>query len=130
MSYSNNQLVGNGSATGAIPAFVIVAQDTATDGGVVVANGTNGKYLGIGPNYATISGTQIQYTFGGEAQVTVGAGGVTHGDPLTSDTNGFAITASLIQNNTTGANIPLIGKARKTGNANDIIPIQVFPNQV
>ena len=127
MSYGNNQLVGNGSATAAIPAFVIVSQDTATDGGVVVANGTNGKYLGVGPEYTVASGAQIPYIFGGEAQVTVGAGGVTHGDILTADTNGFAITATLVQNNTSGSNIPIIGMARKTGAANDIVPIQVLP---
>lgn len=118
--YSNNQLVGQRIANGAIPAFAIVCEDTANDGKATAATANRGRIIGIGPNYAVSDGETFQFTYGGVAQLKLG-GNVTDGDYLKSDSTSRGVTIA------TGGTTPqhVVGLAVRGGAANDIVPVQV-----
>jgi len=121
--YSNNKLVGQRKANGAITAFSIVCEDTANDGSAIIATANRGRILGVGPNYAVADTVMFQYTFAGVAQLAIGSGGCTAGDYLKSDANGHGVIIA------TGGTTPqhVVGVAMRSAAENDIIPIQVNP---
>jgi hypothetical protein len=121
--YSNNQIVEQGQASGAIPAFTIVAKGTTSDGTCVpaITTGTQ-KLWGVSPNYSVASGAMLPITTGGIAQITAG-GSIVNGDILTNDTNGYAITATNFSSNKYNT----IGVANRSASTGDIIPMLVRP---
>lgn len=121
--YSNNQMVEQAQANGAIPAFTIVAKDTSNDGKCVPAITTGSQKLwGVSPNYSVATGAMLQITAGGVAQVIAG-GSIANGDILTNDTNGYAITATNFSANKYNT----IGIANRSAATGDIIPVIVQP---
>ena len=123
MAFDNNQLVGQGVASGAISPFLFVKQD-ATDDDISTA-GANAVVLGVGPDFLVAAAEVSLYNFAGVTQLQLG-GTVTAGDRLKSDAAGKGVVIA-----TTGTTIQNVGGvARRSGVSGDVIPVQVYIDSV
>ena len=71
------------------------------------------------------SGTEVRVMLEGISRLKLGTGGITRGNPLTSDGSGqgIAITGAA------GTNAQSIGIAMASGNAGDIIPVLIVQSR-
>lgn len=131
------------TADGAIGVHLI-AKWGGSDGHVAQAAAATDALMGVcvSPNGATNPGDRVDIQRTGYADVICG-GNVTRGDPVTSDGNGKAVTATrhthventagvYTQNATTAAapNDRIIGFAEASGVAGDIIEVFLAPGEV
>ena len=92
----------------------------ANDYDVAIAAASTDELAGVSGSVKTLAGQTCDMTEAGPAFVKLG-GTVARGDLLTSDANGHAIAAVPAA----GVNARIVGKARVSGVANDVIPIVV-----
>ena len=135
---SNFKLVKSSNAQGAIGAYLIVKFGTLDGSSLQAAASTDTMY-GVSTDIGADEGERCDVIKLGDAEVQYG-GTVTRGDPLTSDANGCAITATrhthaenagatYVQNATTGtaALQRIVGYANVSGVAGDIGSVAVAP---
>lgn len=116
---SNQLLVRNYKAEGAIAAFTVVKLGAA-DGGVLAAAAVSDKLVGVSTDIAAAINERCDVILAGVADVLYG-GTVTRGDPLTSDASGRATTAAP----GAGTNNRIIGIALVSGVVGDVGSMQI-----
>jgi hypothetical protein len=118
----NSSQVQNAVANGAIGAFRFVERDPGSLTKQRVNQGTaNGRVVGVGPSYATTTGTALPYAYSGLEWLIIGVGGCTAGDRLKSDSTGQGVAIST--GGTTVQNVGALATADAV--AGDIILVQV-----
>jgi hypothetical protein len=91
---------------------------------VAQASGVTDKIIGSSDMVGQLTpGQDIDITHIGIGEITLGAGGCTRGDFLTSDANGKAVRAVFQP----GSTIYTGGFALESGNAGDVIPYVIAP---
>jgi hypothetical protein len=72
-----------------------------------------------------LSGAEARIMLYGISKLKLGAGGITRGNPLTSDASGLGIALS----GSAGTNVQAIGIAMASGGAGDVIPALIVPSR-
>jgi len=118
---SNLGLSKTYNAEGAIPPFTIV-KPGANDFGVLQAAAATDKLIGVTTELSANANEPVDVIHEGVANIKAG-GNVTRGDLVTSDANGNAVTAAPAA----GTNNRIIGIARMSGVAGDVIEVLISP---
>lgn len=114
------QLAKTYDAGGAIPAYTLVK--FSADFTVVICTGPTDRSIGVSTEVDTASGDRVDVIRDDLTFVKLG-GTVAAGDPLTSDSNGNAVTSAPAATVTHA----IIGYAETSGVAGDIIKMNVEP---
>lgn len=118
---SNAQVIETFDAGGTIAPFRMVKHG-ADDDSVVQAAAVSDKILGVSNLLGADSGDRPDVITFGHAQIELG-GTVGRGDELTADANGKGVNSAP----SAGVNNWILGRARVSGVAGDIIPVFVNP---
>lgn len=121
---SNQVLVKNFKAEGAIAAFTIVKAGSA-DGQVLAAAAVADKLIGVTTDIAAAINERCDVMVVGIADVLYGAA-VTRGDLLTTDASGRAVTAAP----GAGVNNRVIGTALVSGVLGDVGQVNIAPSMM
>ena len=119
---SNQVLVRNFKAEGAIPAFTIFKMGSA-DGQILAGAAATDKLMGVTTDIAAAINERCDGMLVGIADVLYG-GAVARGDPLTSDALGRAVNAAPAA----GSNVRVIGTALVSGVLGDIGQVNISPS--
>jgi len=120
----NPGLIKSYNAESGINPYTIV-KFGANDLGVVPAAAATDKLIGVTREMGSASGEPVDVIHDGITYVTLG-GTVTRGDLLTSNASGQAVVAAP----GVGVNNRVIGIARQSGVAGDVIDVVIEPGNV
>ena len=124
MSWGNRDIVKAFKASGAILPYKIVKFAGTDDFTVATAAAVSDLIIGVSNELGiaaadATAGSTLDCILVGIAELSLGTGGATRGQPLTSDASGNGVTAAP----SAGVNNRLIGYALKSGASGDVIPV-------
>jgi hypothetical protein len=90
------------------------------------ASGPNAYIAGVFQFAPNADQPQVRVRLNGISWVTLGAGGCTRGNPITSDANGNGIVAAPAA----GVNNFIVGYALGSGVQGQQVPVQIIPQRI
>lgn len=121
---SNRILSKTLTAQGVIPKYTIAKAGSA-DGTCALATAATEALIGITPDVGANDGGRVDVTLLGIELCTAG-GSFVAGDPLTANADGYAIKAVP----GVGAVVEVVGYARESGEAGQIVPVLLQRGQM